>query len=247
MYALINDICMTNRIYRVLQNEKAQDPLLKNLAEDNNLTVVSVGYRLSPEDPYPAANEDCFDIAEYLIDNSEKDFGGKVLFMGGESAGGHLTAVTFFHLLTSRPDFRFKGLLFNYGAFDIAGFLPQGYHFPSGLVLDLEIMNNFIGAYTPNTSESERRDPKISPFFTDLNALSQKGLLPPALFCCGTLDPLLDDSVFFATKWMISGAEAILKIYPGAPHGFTLFPPSVGTETVKQCLEDTVTFIKDKS
>lgn len=38
---------------------------------------------------------------------------------------------------------------------------------------------------------------------------------PPAIFTCGTLDPLLDDSVMMATKWTMSGAEAVLKLYPG--------------------------------
>lgn len=199
----------------VLQNESAQDTLLKYLADHTELTVVSVGYRLAPEHPYPAGNEDCFDVADYLVDNGEKDFGGKVLVMGGESAGGHLTAVTFFNLLESRPDFRFKALVLNYGCFDISSFLPQAHHFPSGLVLDLEIMQQFQKAYVPNTKERDRRDPKISPLFKDLNALGEKGFLVPALFTCGTLDPLLDDSVLMSTKWMIgSGGDAILKIYP---------------------------------
>lgn len=219
----------------VLQNASSQDPLLKYLADHTQLTVVSVDYRLAPEHPYPAGNEDCFDIAEYLVDNGERDFGGKVLFMGGESAGGHLTAVTFFHLLETRPQFRFAGLLFNYGCFDISGFLPQAWHFDAGLVLDVEIMQKFTEAYQPGTTQEQRRDPKISPLFKNLNELGEKGVLPPALFTCGTLDPLLDDSVLMATKWMIAGAEAVLKIYPGAPHGFTLFPPSVGTETVREC------------
>lgn len=51
--------------------------------------------------------------------------------------------------------------------------------------------------------------------------------LPPALFSCGTLDPLLDDSVMMSAKWAMSGAESILKIYPGAPHGFTFFVGSL--------------------
>lgn len=51
----------------------------------------------------------------------------------------------------------------------------------------------------------------ISPFFANL----MKMKLPPAIFTCGTLDPLLDDSVCMSAKWMMSGAEAVLKIYPG--------------------------------
>lgn len=195
----------------VLQNEKSQDILLKYYADHSQLTVVSVGYRLAPEHPYPAGNEDCFDIAEYLIDNAEKEFGGPVLFMGGESAGGHLAAVTCFHLLESRPAFAFKGIVLNYGCFDISGFQPAAWHFDLPLVLDVEIMQNFQKAFTPGTTQEQRRDPKISPLFADMSKLK----CPPALFTCGSLDCLLDDSVFMSTKWMMSGAESILKIYPG--------------------------------
>jgi len=52
----------------------------------------------------------------------------------------------------------------------------------------------------------------ISPFWADFSKI---GKLPPTLFTCGTLDCLLDDSVFMSTKWGMSGAESVLKIYPG--------------------------------
>ena len=195
----------------VLQNEGAQDTYLKFLADTHGLAVVSVGYRLAPEDPYPAGNEDCFDIGEYLIDNAEKDYGAPLLFLGGESAGGHLSAVTCFELLETRPNFAFKGLVLNYGAYDISGFLPQAWTFDLPLVLDVEIMIKFTDAYLPGMSQKEKRHPKISPLFADMTKMK----LPPALFTCGTLDPLLDDSVFMSTKWMMSGATSILKVYPG--------------------------------
>ena len=60
-------------------------------------------------------------------------------------------------------------------------------------------------------SQDQKRDPKISPLYTNMSKLK----LPPALFNCGTLDPLLDDTVMMSTKWMMSGAESILRIFPG--------------------------------
>jgi acetyl esterase/lipase len=44
--------------------------------------------------------------------------------------------------------------------------------------------------------------------------------MPTALFSCGTLDPLLDDTLFMATRWQAAGSPAQLAIYPGAPHEF---------------------------
>ncbi|KAK5125548.1 hypothetical protein LTR85_000659 [Meristemomyces frigidus] len=138
----------------VLQSEHYQDTMLKSLADHCDLTVLSVGYRLAPEDPYPAGNEDCFDVGEYLVDNSEKDYGGPLLFMGGDSAGGHLSALTTFHLLKTRADFAFKGLVLNFGAFDMSGFLPQAWLFKLPLVLDVEIMQKFISSLSEAASRS---------------------------------------------------------------------------------------------
>lgn len=226
----------------MLQSEAYQDIMLKYWADHGQMTVVSVGYRLAPEHPYPAGNEDCFDIGEYLIDNAEKDFGAPLMFMGGDSAGGHLSVVTCYHLLESRPKFAFRGLVLNFGAYDLSGFLPQAHTFNLPLVLDKEIMTNFIKAYLPGTTIEDRRDWKISPFFADLTKMK----LPPALFTCGTLDCLLDDSVLMSAKWTMSGAESILKVYPGGCHGFVFFPPG-GTETTQDGLDDIVAFVTERS
>lgn len=118
--------------------------MLKYLADHCQLAVLSVGYRLAPEDPYPAGNEDCFDVAEWLVDNAEKEYGAPLKFMGGDSAGAHLGVVTAFHLLKTRPDFAFKGLVLNFGAFDLSGFTPQVWTFDLPLVLDVHIMLKFI-------------------------------------------------------------------------------------------------------
>lgn len=93
----------------VLQSEAYQDTMLQYLADHTALTVISVGYRLAPEDPYPAGNEDCFDVGAWLVDHAPQEFGAPLAFMGGDSAGAHLSVVTAFHLLSSRPDFAFSG------------------------------------------------------------------------------------------------------------------------------------------
>jgi len=226
----------------VLQSEHYQDTMLKYIADHCNLTVLSVGYRLAPEDPYPAGNEDCYDVGEFLVDNAEKDFGAPLLFMGGDSAGGHLSVVTCYHLLSARPKFAFKGLVLNFGAYDLTTFLPQAWNFKLPLVLDVEIMQHFTSAYLPNHKTPEsRKDPMISPFYADLTQMK----LPSALFVVGTSDCLMDDSVMMCAKWQMSGAEGILRVYPGAPHGFVFFPPG-GTETTQESLDDITTYLVDR-
>lgn len=65
-------------------SHSTSDPLLKFYADASGCTVISAGYRLAPEYPFPAGPEDCFDVAEYLVKNAEKEYGGPVKFMGGE-------------------------------------------------------------------------------------------------------------------------------------------------------------------
>jgi len=65
----------------------SQDPFLKYQADHFGLTVISVGYRLAPEDPWPAGGNDCYDAAEYFIDHGKEKFGGELLFAGGEVSG----------------------------------------------------------------------------------------------------------------------------------------------------------------
>jgi len=90
-------------------------------------------------------------------------------------------------------------------------------------------------------SEADRRDPAVSPLYTNLNKLK----LPAALFTCGTSDCLLDDSVFMSAKWAMSGAKSVLKIYPGAPHGFVFFPQG-GVEGTDEALADIKTFLSEE-
>ena len=53
-------------------------------ADAGDVAVVSPGYRLAPEDPFPKGPHDCIDIGEYLVKNSEKDYGGPLKLIGGE-------------------------------------------------------------------------------------------------------------------------------------------------------------------
>ncbi|KAJ4353989.1 uncharacterized protein N0V89_005721 [Didymosphaeria variabile] len=225
----------------VLQSEAYQDPYLKYMADNYEVTVWSVGYRLAPEDPWPAGVNDCYDAAEWLVDNAEKLYGGPLMFTGGESAGGHLAALVSFHLLETRPNFAFKGLLLHFGCYDMARFFPHVHHHELELVIDLDIMQAYIKALLPNTTHEERCHPSISPFYKDIRGLK----LPPALFTCGSEDPLLDDTVMMGAKWGMWGNESVVKIYNGAPHGFIAFTRGV-IKAVDEGLEDTVTFVKEK-
>jgi acetyl esterase/lipase len=114
-------------------------------------------------------------------------------------------------------------------------------HHESHLVIDYDVMKSYIDALLPNTTEADRRDPSISPFWADLRGKK----LPPALFTCGSEDPLLDDSARRGAQRGMRGAESVVKIYRGAPHGFIGFPPGT-IKAVQEVLDDTEAFVKAK-
>lgn len=136
--------------------------------------------------------------------------------------------MTALRLLRTQANFSLRGLILHYGVYDLSHNLPQAKNFKTHgtLVLDQNDMAHFADAYLPDKTQEQRRDPAISPFYEDLYQFGRAGL-PPALFTCGTQDPLLDDTLMMAIKWRCTGSEGITKIFTGAPHAFALFPPSV--------------------
>jgi len=190
--------------------------MLEHIADNTGLAVVSVEYRLAPEDPYPAGPDDCEAAAAWMVKNAEKEFGAGALTIGGESAGGHLAAVTVLRMRDRYGYTGFRGANFVYGAFDLSMTPSQRAFGDRRLVLRTIDMQQFYNAFLPTVTD--RRVPDISPLYADL-----KGLCP-ALFTVGTADALLDDTLFMHARWIAAGNETELAVYPGGAHGFTLFP-----------------------
>jgi acetyl esterase/lipase len=179
-------------------------------------------------EPFPRAPEGCYDAAEWLIDNAEKRFDGAALsFFGCESAGAHLLVLTALHLSRHRQkrlrDLRLRSLLLHYGCYDLSLMSPQVSNFKkrSPLVVELDIIREFLKAFLPGKSTEEMKHPAILPLYADLTKITN---LPAAFFTCGTEDSLLGDTLFMSTKWMASGGQALVKILPGAPYGHIEFP-----------------------
>jgi acetyl esterase len=200
----------------VLGGADLQDPLLERIADNTGQAVVAVEYRLAPEHPYPAGPDDCEAAALWLVQNGRKEFGTDALTVGGESAGGHLTAVTVLRMRDRHGYTGFRGANIVYGAFDLSLTPSQRLFGDTRLVLRTIDMQQFYNAFLPTVTD--RRIPDISPLYADLKNLC------PALFTVGTKDALLDDTLFMHARWVASGNEAELAIYPGGAHGFTLFP-----------------------
>jgi len=191
-----------------------QDADLRALAHATGLVAASIEYRLAPEHPFPAAIHDCERAARWVVDgglNTPAWFA-----IGGESAGAHLAAL----VLQRVRGFAKANLV--YGAYDL-GLTPSVRRWGDrNLVLSRPIVEYFVSSFAPGRSHEDCRAPELSPLYADL------AHMPPALFTVGTLDPLVDDSLFMYERWRAAGNAAELHVWPHAVHGFNGFTLAVG-------------------
>jgi acetyl esterase/lipase len=189
------------------------------LARECGVATVSIDYRMAPEHDIRDAMDDCEAAALWLIEHTLTDFGSDRLLIGGGSAGAHLAAMTLLRLRDRHGAAgRFLGANLVFGCFDLSGTPSSRLRRNASWVLRPGLVEA-VAEYVMHRQEPETlRDPALSPLYADLSGLV------PALFTVGTLDPLLDDSLFMAARWEIAGNPAELAVYPESEHGFTGFP-----------------------
>jgi acetyl esterase/lipase len=212
----------------VLGGAHHQDEQLEALATGAQVAVVSLEYHLAPEDPYPAGPDDCEAAALWLADRAQAEFGSTRLLIGGPSAGAHLAVVT---LLRLRDKHQLRGVFSRanlvFGAYDRA-LTPSARRAENTLVLSRSVLEWHLDQFGVRGNQ---RDPDVSPLLADLHAL------PDALFTVGTLDPLLDDSMFMHARWISAGNQSQVAIYPGGVHGFTAFPTALARQANQRMIE----------
>lgn len=188
------------------------------LARTSKVAVVSVDYRLAPENPFPACIEDCKAAARWLLENCKTEFGTDKIFISGGSAGGHLAAVTTLYFRDSLHAIdKVKGVNLIYGVYDL-GRTPSHRLATDSTFLSKKDMAEIMKLVFGGWSIEQRQDPKYSPLYAELHGL------PPALFTVGAADPLADDTYFMEARWRMSGNKTYLAVYPESGHGVDLFP-----------------------
>ena len=74
-------------------NLESHDEVVRPICKESGYKVVSVGYRLAPEHPYPAALNDCYNVTKWVTEHKDElQWDGQNLALAGDSSGGNLVA-----------------------------------------------------------------------------------------------------------------------------------------------------------
>jgi acetyl esterase len=190
------------------------DQTCRLLAKASGARVLSVDYRLAPEHPFPAPVEDALAAFHDAVARADELGADPArIAVAGDSAGGHLAAVTAQHAATDggvAPAFQ----LLMYPVTELVEVYPSRVTFAEGFSLTKANMEwyqqQLMGA------DGDRHDPRASP----LLAADVRGA-PPALVVTAGFDPLRDEGEAYANKLRDAGVHTILRRYPGYVHGFT--------------------------
>ena len=185
--------------------------LATSIAAAANVETLLPEYRLAPEHPFPAGLQDCVAVYHALL---EKGYAPDDIIIGGDSAGGGLTAATMLQL-------RHDGVPLPRAAVLLSPFLDVS---ASGETMKTRLERDpwfepdkiavVVGHYCPN---EDLRNPLLSPVFANVAGL------PPTLIHVGDHEILLSDSTRFADKLREAGIDVELEVFPELWHVFQLF------------------------
>ena len=191
------------------------DPVARALCHRVGAVVVSVDYRLAPEHPWPAGLEDAAAVLRWVVDHPDEHGGDPHrVAVGGDSAGGNLSAVLAQHVRDTGP--ALAGQILVYPAVDLDGDrndqYPSMQQNASGYHLTPELVHWCVETYLP--PGADLADPRISPVrCPDLTGL------PPAVVAVAEFDPLRDQGVAYASALRAAGVPAVLHEGRGLIHG----------------------------
>ena len=189
------------------------DPVCRLLADSGKFSVLNVGYRLAPENKFPAAVEDAWSAYNWVVDG-QGDYLGidtGAISVGGDSAGGNLATVVSIMARDAKLNLICQALIYPATSFYIDSDSQR--EFAEGYFLTREGQKWYHSQYLG--SDEDRDNWKASPIFAD----SLEGLAPAYILTCG-FDPLRDDGLVYSEKLKKSGVEVTYRCFEGQIHGF---------------------------
>lgn len=198
----------------VICNTGTHDAPCSKVCKYANCIVVSVDYRLSPEHKYPAANNDAYNTVLWLAKNGQTiDADPTRIAVGGDSAGGNMSAVTALRCRGQNgPKLAMQLLI--YPVTDLLNMDNATYTaYGENYFLTKKMMEWFRGHYL--NSLEEAKTPDVSPLFA--KSLAN---LPPALVITAEFDPLREEGEAYAKRLAEEGVPVQCSRYNGMIHPF---------------------------
>jgi acetyl esterase len=193
--------------------------------------VIAVDYKLAPEEPFPAALNDCYLALEFLWSHSQElNLDRDRIAIGGSSAGGNLAAaITLLSRDRNGPKICFQMLLVP--ALDDRLETDSALEFtdvPEFARPEAEVMWRwYLGEAVTD----------VSPYAAPARANDLSGL-PSAYVLCAGLDPLRDEGLDYAHRLTAAGVAVELLLVPSIPHGFASIPSAaVSTRLLTEQVE----------
>ncbi len=195
-------------------NLNTHDSICRKLSKKTNAIVVSVDYRLAPENPFPAGLNDVYNVLQWVSKNAESIKGNRqYICVAGDSAGGNLSAaVSQMARDKNGPNIACQVLI--YPATNIFQLDSKSWnYFANDYILTKEKSQKYISLYTPKIEDRE------SPYASPLLTKDFKNL-PDALVITAEFDPLRDEGEAYAQRLSEEGVSSVYTRYKGVTHGF---------------------------
>jgi acetyl esterase len=212
----------------VIGDLETHEPFCIDVAIELDLPVVSVDYRLAPENPFPAAVEDSIAAARWVA-AAPQELGRTAtsLFVAGDSAGGNLSAVVSAALRDEPAAVPVAGQWLIYPAADPGVRYPSYDRFAQGHLLTKESMDWFEESYS-----GPKDDWRYSPLLAGVEGL------PPTFVVTASLDPIRDQGRAYAAACVKAGIETMFLEAEGTIHGFLNLRKGIpsGQEDFARCL-----------
>ena len=187
--------------------------LAEKFANHTGISVVTFQYRLSPENPYPAAIEDALSVWDYIM---KFGLGARDVILAGDSAGGNL-ALELMIRLRELERILPKALILMSPWTDMTlTSISYTTYEDKDPMLSYDYINQARIAYAG--ADADYSDPKYSPLYAQLDDM------PPTLVQVGSNEILRDDAEKLVKKLRKSGSMARYEVYPGCWHVFQQMP-----------------------
>ncbi|TBU40211.1 Alpha/Beta hydrolase protein [Dichomitus squalens] len=221
------------------------DYQLRILSVELQVVTVNVDYRLAPEHPFPVPLTDSLAALKWTVENAASIHvdTSKGFIIGGDSAGGNLTA-TLAHIVRDDPFFKDHPLTGQVPREPVI-LHPDAYpeEYKKDLVaieenaasatLAKEQLLLFVSLYNPPRLD----DPRFSPYYFPSHAG-----VAPAYIQYNQRDPLRDDAVVLEKILKQAGVKTKSTLYPDLPHAFYYFTPHLAIS--RQVFRDTIDGVK---